>query len=134
MLILSKKLWETDRIIKIHCSSNWDSPDTSIICECVFLEIKKLLIEAKESGKPAYIICDGTKGELPTFSIAIKFAKSMAGIQDILKSALECTIIYIKSPTAQLWFDRIFAVYTPARPVHIVNSKSNIKKYITSTS
>lgn len=130
MLILSKKLWNTDHIIKLHCSNNWDASDTSIICDCVFLEIKKLIIEAKNSGKPAYIICDCTKGELPTFSIAIKFAKSMSSIHDILKDGLVCTILYIKSETVKVWFDRILSVYTPVRPIYIVDDKSAIKQHI----
>lgn len=130
MIVLSKKLWESNHIIKLHCTSDWKSEDTSILCECIYSELKKLLIEAKELNKPAYIICDCTKGELPPFVQAIKFAKFMTTIRPILEGGLECTILYIKSESAILWFHRIFSIYTPARPVHIIKDKNDIKKYI----
>ena len=130
MIILSKKLWETDHIIKMYWSNNWDAPDTSIICDCIFLEIKRLFIEAKESNRPAYLICDFTKGDIPPFSIAVKFAKSISGIKDILLGGLKCSILYIKSDTVKAWLDKILSIYIPVCPVYIVNHKSDIKKYI----
>ena len=130
MIVLDKTLWESNHIIKLHCTSEWNSPDTSILCDCIYSELKILLTEAKESNKPAYFICDCTKGELPPFSIALKFAKFMTTIRPILHGGLECTILYIKSESAILWFNRIFSIYTPARPVHIINDKNDIKKYI----
>ena len=130
MIILDKKLWESNNIIKLHCSSDWTAPDTHILCDCIYSELKTLLIQAKENNKPAYIICDCTKGELPPFNICIKFAKFMTTIRSILHGGLECTIIYTKSESALLLFKKIFSIYTPARPIHMVNDKNDIKKYI----
>jgi hypothetical protein len=132
MIILCKKLWDSDHIIKITCSNNWDNPDTSVICNCAFIEIRDLLTKAKESNKPAHIICDFSKGELPTFSIAIQFAKSMASIKNILSGGLECTIMYITSENTKSFLDSILKLYTPIRPIHVVNDKNDIKKYIIS--
>jgi len=130
MFILSKNLWESDHIIKLHCTDNWDAPDTSIITKCMLEVLKELLMEAKSKHRPAYIICDCTKGELPPFMVAVTMAKFMAGIQDILDGGLQCSIIYTKSETHRMWFNRIFGMYTPTRPVHMVDSKKDIKQYI----
>lgn len=130
MIVLTKKLWETNNIIKLHCTSEWSSPDISILCDCVFSELKELLTEAKKNDKNAYIICDCTKGELPPFNICIKFAKFMTSIRSLLQSSLDCTIVYTKSESAISLFKKIFNIYTPSRPVHIVDNKDNIKNYI----
>jgi hypothetical protein len=130
MLILSTKLWKSNHILKLYCSSVWDSPDVSIICDCVQMEIKRLFTEAKDTNRPAYLICDATKGEMPSFTISMKFAKFMVSIQDILNGGLECTIFYVKSETTKMWFQRLLDIYTPTRPIHMVNDKRDIKKYI----
>lgn len=130
MLILSKKLWETDRIIKIHFTDNWTSNDTYIITDCILNELKELIIEAKNTKRPGYIICDCTKGEIPPFTLALKVAKFMAGIHDILVEGLVCTIMYVKLDAHKLWIDRIQQLVTPARPLYMVEHKKDIKKYI----
>ena len=130
MLILTKKLWETDHIIKIHCSDIWDNKDTYILIECVLQELKSLLLEAKDTQKPAILICDCNKGELPPLKNALQFAKFMVGIREIILEGLNFTIVYAKSETHKMWVDRILSFYTPAKPVHIVNNKEDLKKLI----
>jgi hypothetical protein len=132
MFILSKKLWVSDHIIKLHCTLDWDAPDTNVITNCILDEIKQLLIEAKKDGKPAYIICDCTKGELPPFMTALFVAKFMSGIEHILEGGLHCSIIYTKSEVHKMWFDKIFDLYKPKRPVYMVANKEDIRQYIVS--
>jgi hypothetical protein len=132
MFILSKKLWLSDHIIKLHCSLGWDAADANIITNCILEEIKELLIQAKKDERPAYIICDCTKGELPPFMTAISIAKFMSNIKDILEGGLKCSIIYTNSETHKIWFDRIFDLYKPERPVYMVSNKEDIRQYIVS--
>ena len=127
MFILSTKLWESDKIIKIHCSDNWSNPDTYILTECVLGSLKKLLIEAQDTQSPAFLLCDCTKGELPPWQYGLQLAKFMVGIRSILEDGLEMTILYSHSQTHEDWINKILNIYTPARPVHIVKTKKEIK-------
>lgn len=133
MLILSNKLWETDRVIKIHFTDNWESADTYIITDCILNNLKELLIQAKNTKRPAYIICDCTKGETPPFALALRVAKFMAGIHDILVDGLVCSIMYVKLDAHKLWINRIQQLVTTARPLYMVEHKKDIKQYMKHT-
>ena len=130
MFILSTKLWESDRIIKIHCSNNWSNTDTYILTECFLKSLKTLLEEAQNNHSKAFLLCDCTKGELPPWSYAIQIAKFMVGIRSILEGGLEMTIIYSQSQTHMDLINKILSIYTPARPIHIVKTKKEIKSFL----
>ena len=130
MFILSKKLWNSDKIIKIHCTNKWSNTDTYILTECFLKELKELLIEAQNTNHPAFLLCDCTKGELPPWNFGLQVAKFMVGIKSIIEEGLEMTIMYTNSRTHQDWINKILTIYTPARPVHLVQTKKEISKLL----
>lgn len=132
MFILSTKLWDSNRILKIHCSDKWSNTDTYILTECFLKELKDLLTEAQNTQRPAFLLCDCTKGELPPWQFGIQVAKFMVGIRSIIEEGLEMTIMYTQSQSHQDWIKKILAIYTPARPIHLVQTKKEIKSLLKS--
>ena len=43
MLLINKDLWETDRIVKISSSGDWNSPDAMLMVKCLLNETKEML-------------------------------------------------------------------------------------------
>ena len=39
--------------------------------------------------------------------------------------------MYIKNESRKKWINRILRIYTPARPLHILNNKNEIKEMLT---
>ena len=56
----------------------------------------------------------------------------MVSIREILEDGLEMTIMYTQSQTHTDWINRILTIYTPARPVHLVQTKKEIKSLVKS--
>ena len=133
MFILTKKLWDSNRIIKIHCADKWSNSDTYILTECFLAEIKSLLLEAQDTQRPAFLLCDCTKGELPPWQFGVQIAKFMVSIRGILEEGLEMTIMYTQSQSHKDWIQKILTIYTPTRPVHLVQTKTEIKSLLKST-
>ena len=97
MFILSKNLWESNRIIKLHCSDIWNKKDSYIMVECVLQELKTLLEEAHKTNRTAILICDCNKGTFPPVTTAIRLAQFLLGIREVLAGGLNYTILYAKN-------------------------------------
>ena len=127
MFILSKNLWESNRIIKLHCSDIWNRKDSYIMVECILQELKNLLEEAKKTHKNAILICDCNKGEFPPAATVLQLAQFLIGIRDLLAESLDYTILYAKNEVAKLWINRFFTFYKPSRPFYILENKKAIQ-------
>jgi len=127
MFILSKNLWESHRIIKLHCSDVWNTKDSYILMECVLKELKTLLQEAQKTNRNAILICDCNKGTFPPLGTALRLAQFLIGIREILTGSLEYTILYAKNDVAKLWIQRFLSIYKPTRPFYMLENKKAIK-------
>lgn len=128
MLVINKELWETDNIINLH-TTKWEK-DSHIITNCTLKEIKNLIEKSIDNNKRCVLLVDCTKGDFPPFIQALKIAKFFFGIRSIIKNGLDYTIMYIKNENHKKWINRILKIYTPARPLHILNSKKEIKEML----
>ena len=133
MLVLTDKLWADSHIVKVHSSSeeDWNKPDSPLITRCVLDRIRSYMEEIKSGGGPPMIlIIDLSKGCFPPWIQAIKIAKFFVSMKSLILASLEYTIIYSATEQQDIWLNRILTIYTPARPVHIVHSKKEIKQKI----
>jgi len=130
MLILNTELWSTDRLLKLTCSDSWDSSDDDLINSCTLDSLKTCLQESSDSGNLGVMIFDFTKGSFPPMLKAMSFVKFMVSIKPIITEGIDFSILYIKNPKHQEWVNNILKIYTPAKPVHIINKKSDIKQFL----
>ena len=130
MLILTETMWETDRILKVKSSAEWDKKDASLITRCVLERIKDCLKITQKTDKKMTIIIDLSHGDFPPWLEAIKIAKFFVSMKSLLQESLDFTVIYAPTATQQLWIGRILKLYTPARPVHMVKTVDELKNYI----
>ena len=86
MLIINEELWESDRIIKISTSRDWESADCGLLVQCTLDRIKEM-IENNES-RPVVAIVDCNKGSLPPMTIFVKMFAFLAKIRAILSVKL----------------------------------------------
>jgi hypothetical protein len=129
MIILNKDLWESDRILKLRSSENWEGNDVSIMLDCTLAELKSILQEC-ESSKRAIIIIDCNKGMVPPLYQISKIALFFVQMKPILIKYLDFTIIYSKKDDYKIWLDTVLKLYVPARPIHIARSKDDVKSLI----
>ena len=125
MIIVNTDLWETDKIVKLY-SSDWKS-DSAIMTNCALEKLKTLIEKCISEQTRCVLVVDCNKGEFPPFFQALKIAKFLFGLKAIIKEGLEYTILLVKNETHKKWINRILALYTPARPLHILNSKKEAK-------
>ena len=130
MLILNDDLWRSDHIIKVSGSARWGSPDSPIMTQCVLDQIKAFLVEATETQKKAILIIDLSRGDFPPWWQALKIAKFFVNMKELIISGLACTIIYTTTNQQRTWIGRIFLLYEPARPVHVVETKKEVLSYV----
>ena len=130
MLLLNSDLWETDFILKIQSSSKWDSPDSSILTNCILEQIKSLLRETADTENEGILIIDLSHGNFPPWREALKIAQFFSKIRNLIVNSLNCTIIYAPTKKQRKWMRRILMLYTPAKPVYIVKTKKEIRQYI----
>ena len=130
MLIPNETLWETDRILKIEGSDAWDNKDSPVITDCVLKMIKSHLEEATVAGEEAILIIDLSKGVFPPWTQVLKIAKFFVVMRSLIVSGLACTVLYASTPDQKTWSDRVLALYTPAKPVHVVSSKKGMREVI----
>jgi len=134
MLVLTDKLWLDSHIIKVHSSTteDWDKPDSSIITKCVLEQIKSYMTDIKdvECCEPMIMIIDLSKGCFPPWMEALRIARFFVAMKSLILVSLDFTVIYVTTIKQETWLNRIFTMYTPARPVHIVHSKKEIKEKI----
>ena len=128
MLILNKQLWKRDGIIKVRSSSidQWEKQDSTLITNCVLNEIKELLEEAVSEDRKMMLLIDLSKGCFPPWLQALKMAGFFVSIKALLTEGLDFTLIYAVTEQQKTWIGRILTLYTPARPVHIVENKEEI--------
>ena len=132
MLIINKELWDTDDIIKLH-TTKWEK-DSHLITNCSLKEIKKLIQDSANNNSRCVLIVDCDKSEFPPFMQVLKIAKFFYGMRTIIKAGLDYTIMYIKNENHKKWINRILKIYSPARPLHILNSKKEIKEMLSQRS
>ena len=130
MLIINETMWEEDHILKVHSSCDWDKPDTHIITDCVLESIRQRLQNASETQKEAILIVDLSKGVFPPLGQVLKIAKNFVTMRSLIVSGLECTIIYADTEEKRQWIDRVLMVYTPAKPVHVVRSREDVRRMV----
>lgn len=132
MLVLNTDLWSDHRIVKVRSSSrmHWDKPDSALITQCILNEIKTYLTEVNDIGEKMVLIIDLSKGSFPPWMQALTIAKFFVSLKSLLVKGLAFTLIYAVTDEQKTWVNRILMVYTPARPVHIVASKEEIRQKI----
>ena len=133
MLIINTDLWSDFRILKVSSSSeeNWGKPDSGVITKCILNQIKNYLIEVIENQEKMILIIDLSKGSFPPWMQALNIARFFVSLKTLLVKGLSFTLIYATTLRQKKWLNRIMMIYTPARPVHIVESKQAIRKKIT---
>jgi len=132
MLILNTDLWGDHRIVKVRSGSKeeWDKPDSSVITQCILNQIKDLLVEVGESEEKMILIIDLSKGSFPPWMQAINIARFFVSLKALLLKGLAFTLILTVTEQQKTWLRRILMIYTPARPVQMVESKSEIREKI----
>ncbi len=132
MLIINTKLWNDHRIVKVRsgCKEDWCKPDSSVITQCILDKIRALLTEVSESEEKMILLIDLSKGSFPPWMQALTIAKFFVSLKDLLIKSLAFTLIYTVTDQQKTWLGRIFMIYTPARPVHMVESKEEIRHRI----
>lgn len=125
MLIVNTDLWDSDKIVKLY-SGEWKT-DSAIMTNCALEKLKSLIKECGETKNRCVLVVDCNKGEFPPFFQALKIAKFLFGLKTIIEQGLEYTILLVKNETHKNWINRILSLYTPARPLHILNSKKEAK-------
>ena len=132
MLIINTDLWSDHRIVKVRSSSqvNWEKPDSAVITKCILNQIKGYLTEVNESEEKMILIMDLSKGSFPPWMQALTIARFFVSLKTLLVGGLAFTLIYAITEEQKTWINRILMIYTPARPVHIVESKDEIRQKI----
>ena len=130
MLVLNDNIWQSDHILKVSGSTRWGSPDSPVLTQCVLDQVKASLQEATRTGKGAILLIDLSQGEFPPWWQALKIAKFFVSMKNLILSGLICTVIYTTTEHQRTWIDRIFMLYSPARPVHIVKTKKAVREHI----
>lgn len=132
MLIINTDLWKDHRIVKLRSGSeeDWGKPDSSVITQCILNQIKEFLTEVGESEEKMILIIDLSKGSFPPWMQAITIARFFVSMKDLLIQGLAFTLIYTVTEKQKTWLNRILMLYTPARPVHMVESKEEIREKI----
>ena len=132
MLIINTDLWSDHRIVKVRSSSqtNWEKPDSAVITQCILNQIKGYLTEVNGSHEKMILIVDLSKGSFPPWMQALTIARFFVSLKTLLVGGLAFTIIYAVTEEQKTWISRILMIYTPARPIHIVESKAEIRQKI----
>ena len=130
MLILNTELWDSDNVAKIQCSENWSEKDSSLITTCVLNQLKQLLNSVSMPEEQGVLLFDCTKGNFPPMTETMKIVKFMVSIKPQIQNGLNFSIVYVKSKTNRDWINGILKIYTPARPVHVVSTKDEVKKLL----
>lgn len=130
MLILYKDLWESDKILKVVSDNNWSDSDTDVLLDCTLKEIKSLLLDCITQNNKCILLLDCNKGEVPPLFYLGKCVTFLLGIkQDIIKG-VHFSMVYDKQKSATKWIDIILKMYTPARPLFTVSTKTEINKLV----
>lgn len=130
MLTLDKKLWDSDRIIKIRSSSNWSGSDTEVLLNCTLNEIEELLDQCIKENKKCIWIIDCVKGDAPSIYYLSKITFRFLSMKEKLTKGLHFTLLYCMTTSYSTLLNTVLAIYTPARPIYIVKSKDEIKEHI----
>ena len=129
MLILNDDCYESDKIIKLSSDSDWNSDDSGLMTNCAMDSLKSLLTQAPKT-QSVVLIFDCEKGTLPTVSIGIEVAKKFMLLKSLINNTVDYTIVYAKNESTKQWVNNILKIYKPARGLHIIDKKSNIKKLL----
>lgn len=128
MLVINKDLWESDRIVKISSSGNWNSADAMLMVKCLLDDTKEML--EKLEGKPAVVLIDCNKGEEPPLKVFMEFFGFFNQNKALLSQKLNFTIMYIKRDDELARFNTILKLHRPVRPIVVARTNAEIKKFI----
>ena len=131
MLILYKDLWESDKILKVVSDNNWSDSDTDVLLDCALKQIKTLLLDCINQNDKCILLLDCNKGEVPPLFYLGKCVTFLLGIQQDIIKGVHFSMVYDKQKSAAKWIDLILKMYTPARPLFTVSSKTEINKLVT---
>jgi hypothetical protein len=73
---------------------------------------------------------DLSKGSFPPWMQALSIAKFFVSLKKLIVKGLAFTLIYTVTEQQKTWIKRILMLYTPSRPMHMVNNKEEIKQKI----
>jgi|TARA_B110000259_G_scaffold82305_1_gene96158 hypothetical protein len=130
MLDLDKTLWQSDLILKIVSTCNWSDKDTDILLNCALNTIKELISECISNDTKCVLLFDSNKGEVPSFYYLTKIFSFLLGIKSIINEGVEFSIVYGSKESIGNVLPMILKIYKPTRPLHIVNSKDELKKIL----
>ena len=128
MLILNKDLWETDQILKVHSSDDWESAESALMLQCTLDEIKNMF--ENNTGRPAVLILDCNKGVLPPLSVFMKVFKLLLTLRKMLAQKLNFTILYVKKEEDQQTVNNILKLYKSVRPIMKARSNDDIRIFM----
>ncbi len=130
MLIPNDKLWESDRILMVQNTTDWEKGDASVMTDCALNMVKTHLEEASLAGDGLILIIDLTCGDFPPWTQVLRIVKFFVTMRSLLISGLTCTVIYANTSNQKTWIDRVLNLYSHARPVHVVETKESIKDIV----
>jgi len=132
MIVLNTTLWKDHSIIKVSGSSqvNWKKPDSSLITQCVLNQIKSYLVEVIKNGNKMILIIDLSKASFPPWMQVLNITRFFVSLKSLIVKGLDFSIIYTATEEQKTWIKRILMIYTPARPVHLVETKDEIRRKI----
>ena len=130
MLIISKSMWTSHRMVEIHCSDDWPANDITVMLDCSLNEIKSIMEDLVDEQKMGVLLIDCNRGEFPPWWIVLKIAAFLSTLQDLIKSSLNFTLMYAKDNSQKIWINRVLQIYAPIRPVHIVETTEQIKEFV----
>ena len=132
MIVLNTKLWKDHHIIKVSGSSqfDWKKPDSSLITQCALDQIKSYLLEAIKNGNKMILIVDLSKVSFPPWMQVLNIARFFVSLKSLIVEGLDFSIIYTATEEQKTWIKRILMIYTPSRPVHLVETKDEIRRTI----
>jgi hypothetical protein len=130
MLEFDSKLWNSDKILKIFSKNDWTSNDTDIILSCTLNHMKELIEICIKNKERCILIFDVTKGELPSFYYITKIARYLYGINNLLSQGLNFSVVLGTKERLGFFLPTILKLYKPTRPLHIANTKNELKKLL----
>ena len=128
MLEIDKKLWDSDCILKITSTIEWSSSDTDILLTCFLNDLKELLVFCIENNKRSVLLVVCDKGTVPSFYYLGKIFTFFYSIRDLINDSVDFTILYGEEDSIGVILPTILKIYKPMRPIHIINTKSELKK------
>tara|TARA_A100001011_G_C14203977_1_gene796942 strand:- start:19 stop:429 length:411 start_codon:yes stop_codon:yes gene_type:complete len=122
MLIINEKLWLRYKIIYVSSDHNWDQHDTLIMLECT---LKKIENQLKNLSTECAVVLDSNNGNIP-FQYQMTIIRWLISISNLIEKKIKFSIIYCTNNNHKTWIDAMFKLYTPIKPVYIVQKEEEL--------